>query len=191
MGVRAKLLLEEKRPVRDGERGSIRHEEGKVFSKNGVTMEYTLDSLPPYYVKVNYFGKQGYLKTKGISDLKYVSSLRTKDSIQRDYLLIAYGLGKITENKDALTSIPDARFSGFKQVVLGNDIIPVLLGAEAYSQYDITPIRRQLLKRIDKIRKLYPDNTEPEEWALLEGSINHDMGLIEDGTVVNADCGMG
>lgn len=137
-------------------------DDGTLFSGNRRTKILAQD-LPEWYVYGRYYKRWGYLSTKGITDLLYISNRFVNHYLKDDCLHIAYG-GKISET-DNLQSPSWERYSGYDHTVWGSEIISVLRGASIYSEYDISGIIQQLKEKKEWLIREYPDEFGPGKWS--------------------------
>lgn len=132
--------------------------DGYLFSgwRTGRKTRIRPEDLPPYYIKVTNYKKDGYIKTSDVSDVYYEPSKFHNHTFKDDFLLIVYGDKKLS--KDSFT----ANLTICDEYIFGNDIIDVVAGIEKYN-----PQNEQLQERIKKIKEdmvvqynLYVDEME-------------------------------
>lgn len=133
----------------------IRNEDGTLFSGQHKTKILPQD-LPEWYVYGRFYKCFGYLSAKGITDLLYVPSRFSNHYLKDDALYIAYG-GKIQQTMPTEYQTMHDCLSGFDERIWGNDMIDILKGARAYSNYDISGIIRQLKAKKEWLIKEFPD----------------------------------
>lgn len=131
---------------------------GYLFSgwRTGKKTKIKPEDLPPDYIKVTNYKKDGYIKTSNVSDVYYEPSKFHNHTFKDDFLLIAYGDNKLP--KDSFTM----NLTICDEYIFGNDIIDVVAGIEKYN-----PQNEQLQERIKKIKEdmvvqynLYVDEME-------------------------------
>lgn len=137
-----------------------RSKDGTLFARDRKS-KVREEDLPEWYIYGRYYKRFGFLKTKGITDLKYHPNKWVNHYLKDDCLYIAYG-GKITENEDK--SFSSERYVGWDERIWGNEILDVLKGARDYSHYDITEICQQLKEKAEWMRKEFPDEFGPDRW---------------------------
>lgn len=137
-----------------------RSKDGTLFARDRKS-KVREEDLPEWYIYGRYYKRFGFLKTKGITDLKYCPNKWVNHYLKDDCLYIAYG-GKITEKTDGTDKYE--RYVGWNERIWGNEILDVVKGARDYSHYDITEICQQLKEKAEWIRKEYPDEFGPDHW---------------------------
>lgn len=100
------------------------------------------EDLPEYYIEIcsrTFWYLTAYLKTTGIIDIKY-EMCKVNHMFKDDFLYISYHeplqKGEIISGYISVVN--------YDVVICGGYIIPVLLAAEKYSNYDISEIHQQI-----------------------------------------------
>lgn len=158
---KARLYLEEKIVFVKGEARKHTKRDGTLFSGNYPT-KIIPPMLPEWYARGRYYKRWGYLSVKGITDLKYIPNRFTNHFLKDDFLLISYG-GRIVE-KDAPRGSTLDRYDGVDEYVFGNEILTVLKGARAFSNYDISPIIEQIKDKVEMLAEKYPEDFGKDQW---------------------------
>ena len=118
----------------------------------------TADMLPEDYIEIRsrvIWYMKGYLKTSGITDMRY-EWRKINHLFKDDYLHIAYG-GKIEPGVDRW-GYPC--LNGCDVSICGNDIIPIILAAEKYSDFDSSNLRAGIEEKRVYLRDFQPDYYE-------------------------------
>lgn len=108
--------------------------------------------LPEDYIQIqsrSIWYMIGYLKTSGIVDIQY-RYVKNNHLFKDDFIYISYK-EKLLKEKDTW-GFED--YVNYDVCISGNDIIPIALAAEKYSNIDITHIR----KGVEEKRKWYKEN---------------------------------
>lgn len=145
----------------DGHLRYVTNEDGTLFSGHYRT-KIKPEDLPEWYLYGRYYKRFGYMSTKGITDLLYLTSRFSNHYLKDDCLLIAYG-GHITELDDPNLSLFE-RYTGWDNRVWGNEIITILRGARKYSGYNIQPFIEKLKWKKEYMQTEFPDPFDPEYW---------------------------
>ena len=125
------LYTIERRVWKNHEWCLMQNEDFTLFSGYHKT-KIVEEDLPEWYVFGRYYKMQGFLSTKGITDLRYIPNIWVNHFLKDDCLLISYG-GKIVEKAEDRDF---DKYSGVDERVWGNEILNVLKGAEKFSGYD-------------------------------------------------------
>ena len=142
----------------------VENEDGTLFAGPYKT-KIKPEDLPKWYLRGRYYKRQGYMSTKGITDLVYIPNTFINHFLRDDYLLVSYS-GKIHEIESAEKKKYIDSYMGWDEIVWGNDIITVLIGAKRYSNFDIQPIITQLKQKKAWLQNRYPDEFGPDKWDI-------------------------
>lgn len=112
------------------------------------------EDMPPWYLSGSYYGyRDGYIRTKGISQLFYRPNLFTNHMFKDDFLFVQYkDVKPCSEPVDNFCPIP------YSEYVWGWNIPRFLIWAEKYSGYDTSGIKQQIRAKQDWFRLTYPDD---------------------------------
>lgn len=126
-----------------------------LYSDGRYPTKLTAADLPEDYIEIHsrvIWYMKGFLKTAGITDLKY-RWVRENHLFKDDYIYISYhGPLRETTNHWGFKN-----YEGYDVCVCGNDIVDIVLAAEKYSGFDTSEVRAE----IEKKRVWLRDN-EPE-----------------------------
>ena len=149
-----------------GFREIVDTENPNLYSWGKYPTKITAKDLPEDYIKIHsrvLWYMYGYLKTSGIVDMAY-KARKINHMFKDDYLYISY--------KEKLKQ--ETGYLGFPEytnediAICGNSIIPIILAAEKYSNFDATEIKKQ----IEDKRVWFRDN-KPDDYK-------HEVGVDEE-----------
>ena len=146
----------------DGRVYRVQNEDGTLFSGPFKT-KIKPEDLPEWYLYGRYYKRFGYMSTKGITDMLYLPNLAFNHFLKDDCLLVAYG-GKIVEEKPEEKYRLD-RYTGFDEMIWGNEIITILCGARKYSGFDIKPFIEQVRQKKEWLQKAHPREFGEDVWV--------------------------
>lgn len=144
------------------------HERKRIYSDtlfaNGVYQtKIKPEQLPDSYIEGLYYAyDHGYMNTAGIKYMIYRPNKCFNHMFKDDFLFISY---------DKPIEKDKYMFYKSDEYVWGTNIIAILKGAEKYSGYDISEIKKQ----IEDKRKWFAE-TYPEDYALEVGSHGNFFG---------------
>ena len=116
-----------------------------LYSKGVYPTKITKDDLPEDYLRINsrsIWYMNGYVKTSGITDLGYLW-VKENHLFKDDCIYISYG-GKLEYKVD---DYGWRDIAGYDLRFTGNCIVPIVLAAEKYSNYDTSAIRSEIEKK--------------------------------------------
>lgn len=145
----------------DGHLCYCKNVDDTLFSGHYKT-KITPEELPEWYLYGRYYKRWGYLSAKGITDMVYIPNLVFNHFLKDDCLLVAYG-GKIIEDNPNARSRFE-RYSGYDELVWGNEIITILCGARKYSGIDIQPFIEQVRKKKEWLQEAHPHEFGADVW---------------------------
>lgn len=140
----------------------IRSQDGTLFSGPHRT-KIKDEDLPPWYIFGRYYKLFGYMSVKGITDMRYIPNKVFNHFLKDDCLLISYG-GVISEVEGGGNKLLLDRYSGYDEIIWGNEIISILKGARKFSNYDISPFIEQIRDKRDWLVTRYPEEFGPGRW---------------------------
>jgi len=162
----------------DGHLQYVSNEDGTLFSGRYKT-KIKPEDLPEWYLYGRYYRRFGYMSAKGITDMLYLPNLVFNHFLKDDCLLVSYG-GKIVEDKPEERYRLD-RYSGYDELVWGNEIIDILRGARKYSGIDIKPFIEEVRKKKEWLQQAHPREFGPDKWDI-------DIDLIFVDTIDCPEC---
>jgi len=112
--------------------------------------------LPEDYLQI--YGRSteyldGYIKLSGIKDMIY-TYVKENHVFKDDYIYISYNK-KITSYKEGPWDFE--YYKNWDLCICGNDIIDIVLGAEKFSNYDTTNIKKKIREKINYLKEYEPD----------------------------------
>ena len=126
-----------------------------LYSDGKYQTKLTAADLPEDYIEIHsrtIWYMKGYLRTSGITDLKYIW-VKENHLFKDDYVYISYhGFLKEETGKWGIKYCEDYDIS-----VCGNDIIRIILAAEKYSGFDTSEVRREIEKKRIWLRDNKPE----------------------------------
>ena len=126
-----------------------------LYSCGKYSTRITREDLPEHYVEVVNLAqgiRYSYVKTAGIKDILYTPS-KVNHMFRDDYVYISYHEPLRIERVYDIEHVANADVC-----VRGGSIIPVLLGAEKYSGYDISKIKEQVEAKRLWLKEFYHDD---------------------------------
>lgn len=136
-------------------RETLDTENSFLYSDGRYPTKLTAKDLPEDYIEIHsrvIWYMKGYLRTAGITDLKY-RWVKENHLFKDDYIYVSYHgpLREVTNH----WGVKD--YEDYDVCVCGNDIVDIVLAAEKYSGFDTSDVRAE----IEKKRVWLRDN-EPE-----------------------------
>ena len=123
--------------------------DGRLYAGWGsrYPTKLTAEDLPPDYIRVRDYKKDGYIRTAGVKSLVYHPSPFHNHAFKDDSLYISYtqDLGEFIDLWDTDNS-SDTTFERCDECIWGNDIIDFIFAVEKNSpDVDVTDIKRQMV----------------------------------------------
>lgn len=102
--------------------------EGYLYSgwKTGRRTKIKPEDLPDSYVRITNYKKNGYIETKGVTDIFYCPSVFHNHTFKDDFLYLSYSKEFTKEELDDHMGL----YSLCDEYVFGNDILTVVCGIE-------------------------------------------------------------
>jgi hypothetical protein len=120
-----------------------RGEDHCLFSEGRYQTKIKPEDLPPWYVEGYCYHQHGYFSAKGVKDLLYHPSHFTNHIFKDDHLYVSYDK-PISSVMDR--GIMDAR--DYDEVLHGWLIVRFIKMVDQYSDFDTTPIKRQINEKL-------------------------------------------
>lgn len=125
--------------------------EGYLYSgwKTGRKTKIKPEDLPDSYVQITNYKKNGYIETKGVTDIFYHPSVFHNHTFKDDFLYLSYSKEFTKEELDDHMGL----YSLCDEYVFGNDILTVICGIEKNNpdnqaiQDKIRTIKQQLVNQ--------------------------------------------
>lgn len=145
----------------DGHLQYCQNADGSLFSGPYKTKIKPKD-LPEWYLYGRYYKRFGYMSAQGITDMVYLPDLLFNHFLKDDCLLISFG-GKIIESNPS-AQFRLERYSGYDEMVWGNEILTMLRGARKYSDFDIKPFIEKIQEKKEWLQSAHSDEFGPDRW---------------------------
>lgn len=155
----------------NGRHQYVTNPDGCLFSGSYKTKIRVAD-LPEWYVHGRYYKRFGYFCTKGIVDVVYIPNKFTNHFLKDDCLLVSFNKKiepkPLPEGDERRYLAICERYTGFDEMVWGNEIISVLKGAAKYSGINIEPIKAQLKEKLQWLLEAYPEDFCVRSWKICD-----------------------
>lgn len=122
-----------------------------LYSKGRYLTKIKKEDLPEDYIEFrsrSIWYMTGYIKTSGIVDINY-KALKINHLFKDDYLYISYK-EKLRMEKNLFGSLD---YVNYDLCICGNDIIPIVLAAQKYSNVDIQEVRNKINAKVTWYRE--------------------------------------
>lgn len=121
-----------------------------LYSRGHYPTKIKKEDLPEDYIEFKsrvIWYMTGYLKTSGIVDINY-RPMEMNHLFKDDYLYISYSAKLITEKNN----LGSEDYVNYDICICGNDIIPILIAIEKYSNIDTNEVRRKIQDKVEWYR---------------------------------------
>lgn len=113
--------------------------DGALFSQGRYPTTITEKDLPEHFVPGYLYRKHGFLSAKGVKDLCYRRTRYTNHLFKDDSLFVSYDQPIHEVVRDGFHD-----YEGYDYVISGWMIVNFIKAVDRYSDFDTTPIKRQI-----------------------------------------------